>query len=111
MRRIVRITLAASLLLPAAASAGPANFDIDLSVPPIIRDSQAAVTCTIAFLIEDTASGDIYAQRIRLPPAETDQPVDNRMPCTADALPRLSNYAREVCNIRATDKKPASTPT
>ncbi len=102
MRRFV---LAAALWFPAAALAGPVAFDTLPEAPPVIRDTQAAVTCTVTFLITDIASGDLFAQRIRLPPAETDVAVDNRLPCPPDVLPRLPNFARGACTVRAADPK------
>jgi len=92
-------------LIPFACSAGPASYDADLAMPPVIRDAQAPTACTVMFLIEDIANGDLFAQRIRIPPLDSDVPVDHRMPCPPDVLPRLPNFAREVCNIRATDRK------
>jgi hypothetical protein len=105
IRRFLGALLVAAVLLPSGAGAGPAAYDMDLATPPVIRDAQAPVACTVTFLIEDISNGDLFAQRIRIPPLDTDQPVDHRMPCPPDLLPRLPNFAREVCNIRTTDRK------
>ncbi len=105
MRGVVCAALALALLRPQAVTAGPASFAIELSTPPVIRDSTPVVTCTVMFLIQDITSGDFYAQRIRIPPGETDRAVGHRLPCPVDLLPRLPNAAREVCNIRANDKR------
>ena len=103
MRRIVILLLAC--LAAGSATAGPIDFDLQLSTPPVITDSQAPVGCTVTFLIEDFANGDLFAQRIRVPGAETDQPVNNRLPCPPALLPRLGNWSRDVCNIRAADRR------
>lgn len=107
MHRLLMVLacVAAWLLTEGPTLAGPVDFDLQLSVPPVISDSQAPAGCTVTFLIEDVASGDLFAQRIRIPPAETDQPVNNRLPCPTAILPRLGTWAREVCNIRAVDRK------
>lgn len=106
LRLKILLACAAVGLLPASgAFGGPLAFDLPLDVPPVISDSQAPQGCTVTFLIEDVANGDLFAQRIRIPAAETDQPVNNRLPCPTAILPRLGTWAREVCNSRAVDRK------
>jgi hypothetical protein len=97
--------LAIGLAQAGGALGGPVTFDLPLNVPPVITDSQAPQGCVVTFLIEDVANGDLFAQRIRIPAAETDQPVNNRLPCPTGILPRLGAWAREVCNSRAVDPK------
>jgi hypothetical protein len=105
MRDAIRFALLGVVLfMPLRLLAGPAIFDVDPTVPPVILDSQAPLTCTVTYLIEDASTGDLFAQRIRVPPGDSDQAVDHRLPCPSDVLPRLSNFAREVCTIRALDR-------
>ena len=105
IRSLVAALLAAVLLVPASSKAGPLAFDDPTDLPPVIRDSQSAIACTVTYLILDTANGDIFAQRIRVPPSDGDLAVNHRLPCPTDTLPRLSNFAREVCTVRAADRK------
>jgi hypothetical protein len=105
IKRVLAALLAVAALLPAVSGAGPASYDMDLAMPPVIRDAQAPTACTVMFLIEDIANGDLFAQRIRVPALDSDVAVDHRMPCPPDVMPRLSNFAREVCNLRATDRR------
>lgn len=98
------VVLAAALLLPVSMLAGPRSYDIDQTVPPVIQDRAARVPCTVTFLVQDAANGDLFAQRIRLPPGDSDQIVEGRLSCPADVLPRLPAFARDVCTLRAADK-------
>ena len=98
------VLLGVVLLLPLSLRAGPAIFDVGPAVPPVILDTQAPLTCTVTYVIEDASTGDLFAQRIRIPPGDADQAVDHRLPCPPEVLPRLSNFAREVCTIRALDR-------
>jgi len=98
------ILLGAVLLLPASLRAGPAGFDTGPAVPPVILDTQAPLTCTVTYVIEDASTGDLFAQRIRVPPQDADQAVDHRLPCPPEVLPRLSNFARDVCTTRVLDR-------
>ena len=98
------VLLGVFFLLPLSLRAGPAIFNTDPAVPPVILDTQAPLTCTVTYVIEDASTGDLFAQRIRVPPQDTDQAVDHRLPCPMDVLPRLPNFAREVCTIRALNR-------
>ncbi|HVZ10327.1 hypothetical protein [Rhodopila sp.] len=93
------------MAVPGRAWAGPVADESLVEAPPVIRDTQAPITCTVTFMVTDTANGDLFAQRIRVPPAETDQAVDHRMPCSPDILPRLAGFARDACTIRAADAR------
>jgi hypothetical protein len=102
----VRLFLALAVLLMArAAWAGPLSFDLELHVPPVIADSQAPLGCTVTYMIEDTSNGDLFAQRMQIASAETDQPVDHKLPCPANVSSRLAAEALQPCLIRATDPK------
>jgi len=99
--------LSALALLPRvnAATAGPVAFDLNMSVPPVIADSQAPALCTVTYLIADTADNDLFAARLRIASAETDSPVDNHMPCPSEVPPRVAVQAIEMCASRAGDPK------
>lgn len=105
--RILRLAcgLFAAPPLGRVAVAGPVAFDLELHVPPVVADSQAPLGCTVTYLVEDTSNGDLLAQRMQIASAETDQPVDHRLPCPAAVSSRLSAQALEVCTVRATDPK------
>jgi hypothetical protein len=104
MRWIVGFTLLL-LCTSLAAKAGPLSFDLDLHVPPVIADSTAPTKCTATYMIADTANNDLYAVRMRIESAETDTPVDNRLPCPATIPPRIGIRALDVCASRSADAK------
>ena len=105
MRRSWPIPAFAALLFVGAADAGPLPFDLHLNVPPVVADSQAPAGCTVTYLIADTANNDLFAARMRIAPAETDTPADNRMPCPADVPPRVGVRALDTCQSREADPK------
>jgi hypothetical protein len=94
------------LLWGGGASAGPQAFDLHLDVPPVVADSKAPVECTVTWLVADTANNDLFAARMRIASAETDTPVDNRMPCPSEVPTRVASRALDTCVSRAGD--PAS---
>ncbi|MBS0640100.1 MAG: hypothetical protein JSS43_09525 [Proteobacteria bacterium] len=106
MRRFRFLCLALVVLLPPMASvlAGPRSYNLEQAVPPVIQDRAAIVPCTVTFLVEDTANGDLFAQRIRIATGDGDPAVDGRLSCPTDVLPRLPSFARDVCTLRAADK-------
>jgi hypothetical protein len=88
-----------------AVKAGPLAFDLHLDVPPVIADSQAPTGCTVTYLIADTADNDLFAARMRIASAETDTPVNNRMPCPSTVPPRVALNALDVCVSRSGEAK------
>lgn len=100
------LMLACALCVKAGpATAGPQTFDLQLFVPPVIADSLAPVTCTVTYLIADTANNDLFAARMRIASAENDTPVKNRLPCPAQVPTRVALQALDVCTSRAADSK------
>ena len=93
------------LLSSGGTSAGPMAFDLHLDVPPVIADSQAPVGCTVTYLIADTANHDLFAARMRIASAETDTPVNNRMPCPSAVPPRVGLRALDTCMTRAGESR------
>lgn len=93
------------LLSVGAASAGTIPFDLLLSVPPVVADSQAPAGCTVTYLIADTANSDLFAARMRIASAETDSPVNNRMPCPPEIPPRVGLQALDECITRTNESK------
>lgn len=102
MRRLLAGLLC---LLPPAAMAGPQSFQYNLSLPPVVSDSKAAVSCTVAYMIADLSNNDLYAVRMRVASVETDTPTNNRMPCPPDMPPRVAARAMETCANRVDDPK------
>ncbi|HEX3989668.1 MAG TPA: hypothetical protein VHX39_00715 [Acetobacteraceae bacterium] len=93
------------LLSGGVVVAGPQAFDLHLDVPPIVADSKAPASCTVTYLIDDTANNDVFAERMRIASAETDTPINNRMPCPANVPPRVGERALDACQSRAGDPK------
>lgn len=88
------------LFAAGAAHAGPLPFDLGLSVPPVIVDSEAPAGCTVTYLIADTVTNDVFAARMRIESAETDSPVNRRLPCPRSIPPRMGVSALGVCTSR-----------
>jgi hypothetical protein len=89
------------------AWAGPADFNLQLHTPPVILDSKAPPTCTVTWLLEDTSNNDVFAARMRIAPAETDTPVNGRMPCPSPSSipPRMADSALDFCRDHATEAR------
>ncbi len=102
-----RDVAAVVLLLSGAgvAQAGPLGFDLGLHLPPVIADSTEPTKCTIIYMIADLTNNDLYAARMRIDSAETDRPVQNRLPCPATVPPRVSLRALDVCTSRTGDSQ------
>lgn len=95
------VAVAALLLTGAGVTqAGPLGFDLGLHLPPVIADSTAPTKCTIIYMIADLTNNDLYAARMRIDSAETDRPVQNRLPCPATVPPRVGLRALDVCTSR-----------
>jgi hypothetical protein len=103
-RRIVGCLLIL-LCCGVAAEAGPLGFDLDLHVPPVIADSTAPTKCTVTYVVADLTNNDLYAARMRIAPAETDTPVQNRLPCPTTISPRVGLRALDVCTTRTGEAK------
>jgi hypothetical protein len=100
---MMRPTIALALLplfAGLAANAGPLPFDLQLHVPPVIAESTAPTGCTVTYMIADLTNNDLYAARMRINPAETDTPEQNRLPCPAILPPRVGLRALDVCATR-----------
>ena len=105
MRALWMLSVWGLLLSGGVANAGHQPFELNLYVPPVIADSQAPVTCTVTYLIADTANNDLFAARMRIAPAETDAPVNNRLPCPREVPPRVGLQGLSVCMTRAGESK------
>lgn len=88
-----------------AAQAGPLPFNLELHVPPVVADSTAPTHCTVTYMIADLANNDLYAARMRIEPAESDSPAQNRLPCPVDMPPRVGLRALDVCTTRTGEVK------
>lgn len=105
MTRLLDGLVLGLLLAAHTVDAGPLPFDLQLNVPPVVADSRAPKACTVTYMIADIANNDLYAARMRIEPAETDAPVQNRLPCPADIRPRVGMRALDVCTSRAGEAK------
>ena len=105
MTRLLDGLVLGLLLAAHTVDAGPLPFDLQLNVPPVVADSKAPKACTVTYMIADIANNDLYAARMRIEPAETDAPVQNRLPCPADIRPRVGMRALDVCTSRTGEAK------
>jgi hypothetical protein len=56
-------------------------------------------------MIADLTNNDLFAARMRIDSAETDIPVQNRLPCPATVPPRVGLRALDVCTSRTGEAK------
>lgn len=106
MFHLFRVAGLLAVLLPIApAAAGPLDFNLGLSVPPIVFDSKAPPSCTVTWLVENTANNDVFAARMRIAPSGGETPVNGRMPCPTDIPPRVPDRALAICTSHAADPK------
>jgi hypothetical protein len=104
VRRAV-LAVAAACAWLGAARAVPVDFDLKLYQPPVVVDSQAPAGCTVTYLVADTVNNDIYAVRMRIAAAETDTPIDRRLPCPRAVPPRIGVRALDSCTSRAAEPR------
>jgi hypothetical protein len=96
------ITLAA---IGAPAGAAPSSGDIGGGLPPVLKDSTKAATCTVTYLVTNIVTNDTIAVRMQVTPDQNDSPVGNLMPCPPDIPPRVASRALDACIARAGDPK------
>ena len=63
-----------------------------------LRGARDAITA-------DVANDDMFAARMRIASAETDAPVNGRLPCPRSIPVRVAGQALDVCTNRALDPK------
>jgi hypothetical protein len=99
------LVLLCCLVLPGPARAGTSTSDIMNALPPVVKDTTKAATCTVTYLVTDITTNDMIAARMQIAPDPNDQPVNNLMPCPPDIPPRVAYRALDVCRKRAADSK------
>lgn len=104
MRRLAAAGLLIGGLAP-GASAGPVDFDLGLQEPPVVVDSKAPPACTVAWLVINYVTNDIFVSRARIARGDDEKPVAERMPCPAPVPVRVAERALNVCTDRALDPK------
>jgi hypothetical protein len=102
-----RFLLALCLLIGmhAPGFAGVDLSNIDTELPPVIADTTAAAGCTVTYLLEDVATNDITAVRMKVARDANDRVSGDRLPCPKDVPPRVGTRAMEECIRRAGDPK------
>lgn len=96
------------LMLLAAVSgvrAGPADFNLELGLPPVILNTKAPPACTVTWLLDNTANNDVFAVRMRIEPDQNESPINGRMPCPSAVAPRVADQALRVCGNLVADPK------
>jgi hypothetical protein len=97
--------LCGALVATAPVLATPLAWDLKVSPPPVIQDSTKPRECTVTWLLDDTATNDVYAVRMQITPTEDARPVGDRMPCPSAVPPRIAARALDVCTARAADPR------
>jgi hypothetical protein len=97
------LTLLCCCISPVPALAVTSSYDYGL--PPVVEDTTKAANCTVTWLVTDITTNDMLAVRMQIAPDPNDKPVNNLMPCPAEAPPRLASRALDACVIRAADPK------
>lgn len=90
-----------------AGAAGAATTTPDLTnvLPPVVKDTTKAATCTVTYLVADIATNDLYAVRMRIDPDPNDVAVGDLMPCPKDIPVRVAARALDACIRRAGSPK------
>lgn len=100
---LARLFLILAMLGGTAALAAPQVFDRDMAIPPVVEDQARPAQCTIAFLVMDVATNDIFASRMRITPQPGARPQGNRMPCPEAVPARMATRAMDACTTRVDD--------
>jgi hypothetical protein len=104
---IIRIVLilASGIDVPHPATAAPGTFDTQDGLPPVVEDTTKPADCTVTWLVDDIATNDTIAVRMRISPDPNDMPANNLMPCPRDIPPRVASRALDACIVRAASPK------
>ena len=96
---IVRLLV---LLLAAgqAAFGGPVPYPSENDPPPVVEASTKPRECTLAWLVTDLATGDLFLSRMEIAPDENATAVKGQLPCPVKLPPRLAGMALEACSTR-----------
>jgi hypothetical protein len=105
MIRPLIAALAGLLVLTMPARTAPVGWDLKFTEPPVIQDSTKPRQCTVTWLVDDTATSDVYAVRMQIAPTEDARAVGDRLPCPSNVPPRLAARALDVCSARAADPR------
>jgi hypothetical protein len=97
--------LLAVLLLVASARAATLDFSNDDTVPPVVTDTTRPRKCTIAYLVTDVATNDVYVSRMEVDSAPDANPTRGRYPCPTNVPARVATRAMESCLVRAGDSR------
>jgi hypothetical protein len=87
------------------AWAGTSTSDLMNVLPPVVKDTTKAASCTVTYLVTDVTTNDLFAVRMQIAPDANDVPANNLMPCPPAIPPRLAARALDACIKRATDPK------
>ena len=104
-RSVIALAAIALAVISAPAGAAPSSGDISGGLPPVVKDSTKAATCTVTYLVTNIVTNDTIAVRMQVTPDQNDSPVGNLMPCPPDIPPRVASRALDACSRRAGDPK------
>jgi len=104
-RSVIALAAIALAVISAPAGAAPSSGDISGGLPPVVKDSTKAATCTVTYLVTNIVTNDTIAVRMQVTPDQNDSPVGNLMPCPPDIPPRVASRALDACIRRAGDPK------
>lgn len=93
------------VLMTVAAWAVPLLEGAERRLPPVVEDTTKPRECTIAFLVDDTATNDVLAVRMEVDATENTKPVNGRMPCPRSVPPRVGVRALDACRSRAAEPR------
>ncbi len=94
------------LSLASIAAAAPLSFTNDDTLPPeIVTDTTRPRDCSIAFLVMDTSTNDVFAPRMTIEPGADEKPTKGLYPCPAQIPSRVAAQALDTCLSRAADLK------
>lgn len=85
------------------AAAAPLTFSNDDSIPTVVTDTTKPRQCTIAYLVTDVGTNDVFIPRMRIEPLPDETPTRGRLPCPTQVPARVASRALETCLSRADD--------
>jgi hypothetical protein len=87
------------------AFAVPLLAGAERSLPPVVEDTTQPKRCTVAFLIQDVSTNDLYGVRMEIESNQDAQAVNGLMPCPRTIPPRMGVRALDACTSRAVEAR------
>jgi hypothetical protein len=99
------VILALPLLASAASQGSPLDFDLGgYDKPSVLQGVNRPRACTIAWLLQDSATNDTFVARMQFYPAPNAVPMNGRLACPSLVPPAVVQAALDGCRAHAENK-------